>query len=60
MWFEIILVFILFKYKKNVPTFLEFGLYTLYIKIYLFVHIVQYEKYFTDHDFNAGEFSYFI
>ncbi len=26
MWFEILLVFILFKFK-NVPTFLEFGLF---------------------------------
>ncbi len=27
MWFEILLVFILFTLKKNVPTFPEFGLY---------------------------------
>ncbi len=28
MWFEILLVFILFKFK-NVPTFPEFGLYAI-------------------------------
>ncbi len=27
MWFESHLVLILFKFKKNVPTFPEFGLY---------------------------------
>ncbi len=33
MWFEIILVLILFKFKKNVSTFLEIGLYSCIVNI---------------------------
>ncbi len=33
MWFESLLVFILFKFKKNVPTFPEFVLYYLFLTI---------------------------